>query len=142
MNRTFAEIAEEALTLPASEQLRLARTLLEKSEASGDIGVDAAWEVEIERRIHRIESGRSAESVAYYDSREPGLGMRFRDEVASGMDRILRYPEVPRLRSKGYRRVNLRIFPHYIAYVIREETIWVVAIAHGYRRPEFWIERI
>lgn len=57
MNRTFAEIAEEALTLPASEQLRLARTLLEKSEASGDIGVDAAWEAEIERRIHRIDSG-------------------------------------------------------------------------------------
>jgi len=57
MNRSFAEIAEEALSLPQNEQLRLARTLLEKAEASGDVGAEAAWEEEIERRIHTIDSG-------------------------------------------------------------------------------------
>ena len=82
------------------------------------------------------------ESVAYYDSREPGLGTRFRDELAVVMQWILQYPDVPRLRRKRYRRVNLRIFPHYVAYVIRGETIWVVAIAHRHRRPEFWLKRI
>lgn len=82
------------------------------------------------------------ESVAYYESREPGLGMRFRDEVASVVNRILRFPDVPRVRRKRYRRVNLRTFPHYVAYVIRDDTIWVVAIAHGHRRPEFWMDRI
>jgi plasmid stabilization system protein ParE len=83
-----------------------------------------------------------AESVDYYESREPGLGLRFRDDVVEAVDRILRNPQSPRPRSKGYRRINLRVFPHYIAYIIREETIWIVAIAHGYRRPEFWIDRI
>ena len=34
------------------------------------------------------------------------------------------------------------MLPHYIAYVIRGETVWIVAIAHGHRRPEFWIDRI
>ena len=83
-----------------------------------------------------------AESVAYYEFREPGLGARFRDEVAAAVHWIIRNPEVPRLRPKGYRRVNLSAFPHYIAYVIRGDTIWIVAIAHGHRRPEFWIGRI
>ena len=83
-----------------------------------------------------------AESIAYYESKEPGLGWRFRNEVAEAVDRILRDPELLRLRPKGYRRVNLNAFPHYIAYVIREDTIWIVAIAHGYRRPEFWIGRV
>ena len=83
-----------------------------------------------------------AESIAYYESKEPGLGWRFRNEVAEVVKRILRHPELARLRPKGYRRVNLRAFPHYIAYVIRRDTIWIVAIAHGYRRPEFWIGRI
>ena len=83
-----------------------------------------------------------AESVAYYEFREPGLGLRFREEVATVVDRILRFPEVPRLRRKRYRRVNLRAFPHYVAYIIRSDTIWIVAIAHGHRRPEFWIDRI
>jgi hypothetical protein len=57
MNRSFIEIAEEAMTLPQSEQLRLARTLLEKAEAVGDIGAEAAWGEEIERRIHKIDAG-------------------------------------------------------------------------------------
>jgi predicted GTPase len=57
MNRSFTEIAEEALTLPLREQLRLARTLLEKAEATGDVGVEVAWEEEIERRIRRIDAG-------------------------------------------------------------------------------------
>lgn len=57
MNRSFTEVAEEAMTLPQNEQLRLARTLLEKAEASGDLGAEAAWEEEIERRIHKIDAG-------------------------------------------------------------------------------------
>jgi hypothetical protein len=37
--------------------------------------------------------------------------------------------------------VNLKIFRYFIAYVVREETIWVLASAHSHRRPEFWKER-
>jgi putative addiction module component (TIGR02574 family) len=57
MGRSFAQIADEALQLPQDEQLRLVRTLLEKHEASGDTGVEAAWEEEIERRIQMLDSG-------------------------------------------------------------------------------------
>jgi putative addiction module component (TIGR02574 family) len=57
MNRTLSEITDEALTLPQSEQLRLARTLLKKVEASGDVGAEDAWEEEIERRIQKIDAG-------------------------------------------------------------------------------------
>jgi hypothetical protein len=57
MNRDLATIAEEALKLPKNEQLKLARTLLEKNEATGDQGAQAAWEQEIERRIHLIDAG-------------------------------------------------------------------------------------
>ena len=81
-------------------------------------------------------------SIAYYESKEPGLGSRFRNEVAKAVKKIFRHPELARLRPTGYRRVNLHAFPHYIAYVIRGDTIWIVAIAHGYRRPEFWVHRI
>ena len=83
-----------------------------------------------------------AGSALYYESKEPGLGTRFRDEVAKTVDWIVHHPEVPRLRRRGYRRVNLRVFPHYVAYVTRGDAIWVVAIAHGHRRPEFWLGRM
>ena len=83
-----------------------------------------------------------SKSAAYYESRESGLGIRFREEVAAVANWILDHPAIPRLRPRGYRRVNLRVFSHYVAYVIRGETIWVVAIAHAHQRPEFWIRRI
>jgi plasmid stabilization system protein ParE len=83
-----------------------------------------------------------SKSAADYESKELGLGTRFRDELAAVVDWILEHPEIPRLRSRGYRRVNLRVFPHYVAYVIRGDTLWIVAIAHAHRRPEFWIRRI
>jgi plasmid stabilization system protein ParE len=92
--------------------------------------------------ILREAEDELAESALYYESKEPGLGTRLRAEVATVADWILRNPEVPPLRPKGYRRVNLRVFPHYVAYIIRGDTIWVVAIAHGHQRPEFWLGRI
>ncbi len=57
MSRTLADISEQALKLPQNEQLKLARTLLESSEATGDVDVEAAWEQEIERRIQIIDAG-------------------------------------------------------------------------------------
>jgi hypothetical protein len=53
----FTEIVDEALRLPKEKQLELARTLLEKNEASGDLGVEAEWDKTIERRIQLIDSG-------------------------------------------------------------------------------------
>ncbi len=59
MKRGLDEITEEALALPQSDQLRLARILMERVEASGDVEAVAAWEKEIERRIQSIDAGRA-----------------------------------------------------------------------------------
>ncbi len=45
------------------------------------------------------------------------------------------------MRPGAFRRINLRVFPYYIPYVVREQTLWVVAIAHASRRPLYWISR-
>jgi hypothetical protein len=37
--------------------------------------------------------------------------------------------------------VNLHFFPYYIAYIIRSNDLWILAIAHSHRLPEYWIER-
>ena len=81
------------------------------------------------------------EAVAYYQEIEPGLGVRLKEDVRGVIQWIGKNPELPRLRPKGYRRVNLKVFAYYIAYDIWADTIWILAIAHGRRRPEYWIER-
>lgn len=80
-------------------------------------------------------------AVAYYEGIEPGLGIRLKEEARAVIQWIEKNPEAPSLRAKGYRRANLKVFQHYIAYLIWADTIWIVAIAHGRRRPEYWLMR-
>jgi toxin ParE1/3/4 len=81
------------------------------------------------------------EAVAYYQEIESGLGIRLKEEVRGAIQWIGHNPELPRLRPKGYRRVNLKVFAYYVAYDIWADTIWILAIAHARRRPDYWIER-
>ena len=81
------------------------------------------------------------EAIARYEEIEAGLGIRLKDEARAVISWIETHPAVPRIRPAGYRRVNLKIFRYFVAYTVRGETIWVLAIAHGHRRPEFWKER-
>ncbi len=81
------------------------------------------------------------DAIAYYEEQQSGLGLRLKDEVDLHVNWILNNSTVPRIRKGGYRRVNLKVFPYYIAYIIREDTLWILAIANGYRKPEYWINR-
>jgi plasmid stabilization system protein ParE len=81
------------------------------------------------------------QAVEYYERELPGLGQRFWSEVDQHINWIAENPEVSRLRVGGYRRVNLRVFPYYVAYIVRDPTIWILSIAHGHSLPEYWIDR-
>jgi putative addiction module component (TIGR02574 family) len=55
----FENVAEQALSLSASERLRLANELLQSVEPQTSEEAERAWEEEIERRIARIDSGEA-----------------------------------------------------------------------------------
>lgn len=81
------------------------------------------------------------EAALWYESKEPGLGRRFRNEVAYVVDRIAETPFLWQEREGGYRRVNCPIFPYYIPYFVRGEKIILIAVAHGHRQPGYWQSR-
>jgi len=81
------------------------------------------------------------EAALWYESREVGLGVRFRDEIARVVNRIAEDPLLWRERSSGYRRVNCPVFPYYLPYFIREEKIIIAAVAHDRRKPGYWKKR-
>ena len=39
------------------------------------------------------------------------------------------------------RRLWQEVFPYYIAYIVRGDVLWILAIGHSHSRPEYWIER-
>jgi hypothetical protein len=55
--------------------------------------------------------------IWYYEEQQPQLGHRFKIEVERSLLWLADHAEVCRLRSGGYRRLNLRIFPFYIPYI-------------------------
>ena len=81
------------------------------------------------------------DAISYYEAQQAGLGLRLMEEFDRHVRWILNNPTVPRIRKGGYRRVNLKTFPYYIAYIIREDILWILAMAHGHRNPEYWIDR-
>lgn len=91
--------------------------------------------------ILREAEDELAAAIARYEEIEPGLGIRLKEEVRAVIRWIAASPELPRLRPKGYRRVNLKIFRYYVAYFIWQDVIWILAVAHGHRRPEYWLKR-
>ena len=90
--------------------------------------------------LHAAEEELS-EAISYYEEIEPGLGIRLKDEVRAVIQWIGENPEKPRLRPQGYRRVNLKVFRYYIPYFVWNNAVWILAVAHGARRPEYWLER-
>jgi plasmid stabilization system protein ParE len=91
--------------------------------------------------LHPEADAEFAAQVDYYDDCELGLGERFYREVISCLDWIAEHPTLPRLR-RNYRRLNLKVFSFYIAYVVEGDLIWVLAVAHGHRKPGYWRDRI
>ena len=83
-----------------------------------------------------------AEAIQYYEDINSGLGIRLKKQITRGIHWIRNNSEVPRIRPCGYRRVNCKTFPYYIAYYIREKEIFIAAIANSYKLPDYWIKRM
>jgi plasmid stabilization system protein ParE len=79
--------------------------------------------------------------IRYYEEAEPGLGKRFSLELENTVQRLRDHPETYRVRSADQRRINLKTFPFYLPFILRGETVWVLAVAHESRRPRYWISR-
>jgi plasmid stabilization system protein ParE len=77
-----------------------------------------------------------------YEAASAGLGVRFRREVESACAAILEHPLLWRVRAEGFRRVNLPGFPYYITYVLIDQIVLVIAVAHASRHPDYWKKRM
>jgi putative addiction module component (TIGR02574 family) len=59
MSATLETLSEAALVLPPDQRLTLARRLLDSVDLEPEPGAEAAWQVEIARRIERFDAGET-----------------------------------------------------------------------------------
>ena len=80
-------------------------------------------------------------ATRYYEVEFQGLGNQFRDEVKKAAIRITEYPQAWSVECGDVRKCLLHKFPYKLLYSIEEDHIFIIAVAHQHRRPDFWIER-
>lgn len=84
-----------------------------------------------------------AAAVSWYETRRGVLGGEFYDAVVGAIELIRVHPEVGTLwpGRLAHRRFAMIRFPDSIVYRVRERDVYVVAIAHTSRRPDYWKNR-
>jgi toxin ParE1/3/4 len=96
-------------------------------------------------RLHSEAEAELHAAVSFY--REQGgdrLAERFKEHVEAALMTILANPErFPPVRDvSGVQKFRLKHFPFALLYIRRPDYIWIVAVAHGSRKPGYWTHRM
>lgn len=81
------------------------------------------------------------DAASFYELEYPCLREKFREEVKKAILRIVGYPGAWSIERGEVRKCLLHKFPYKILYSIEQDYIFIIAIAHGHRKPDYWIER-
>jgi toxin ParE1/3/4 len=105
-----------------------------------------------DRRVSRrvlVESEASSElreAALWYEAERPGVGLAFLAAVDRGMEQVAAWPEtgtpVPGVSADlPVRKLSIPRFPYCLAYLVADDAIRVLAVAHERRRPGYWHPR-
>ncbi|MBU1106849.1 MAG: type II toxin-antitoxin system RelE/ParE family toxin [Candidatus Riflebacteria bacterium] len=81
-------------------------------------------------------------AVDYYDNCEIGLGYDFLEEVYAAIKRIQAYPEAWSPFSSRTRSCLTHRFPYSVVYLIKNNEIMIIAVAHSHQKPDYWQKRL
>lgn len=92
--------------------------------------------------FHEEAVAEMDEAMDYYEIRREGLGLDFLAEVRKSTALIEEFPRIgAQYKSTHFRHYVLRRFPFVIFYTELSDAIWIVAVAHGKRKPRYWRNR-
>lgn len=81
------------------------------------------------------------DAVRFYDLQYAGLGKRFEVEVKKAALRIAEYPTAWSCESGEARKCLLHKSPYSLLYSIESDHVFIMAVAHQHRKPNYWVER-
>jgi plasmid stabilization system protein ParE len=92
--------------------------------------------------FHPAAGAELTEAADWYEARGKGLGADLLRAVDARLAAIQRRPGLYPTVYKTARRVLLRRFPYSLIYVVSDDTIRIIACAHGRRDPRRWQMRV
>ncbi len=93
-------------------------------------------------RFSEIANNELVDACDWYERQQDGLGAGFKSAVLDASRQISRTPLLFPVELEDVRRYVMNRFPYTLRYVLRGEEVWVLAVSHQHRRPDYWVERI
>jgi plasmid stabilization system protein ParE len=78
----------------------------------------------------------------WYEAKQPGLGIRFLDQVEATVLRLRENPQQFRVVFQDVHRALLRKFPYGLFFRVEASELVVIACFHGSRDPRRWERRV
>ena len=78
------------------------------------------------------------EAIDYYEGIELGLGYDFALEVYSTIQRSVSLPKAWSVIEGDIRRSLVRRFPYGVLYSEEDNGIYIIAVMHLHRLPDYW----
>ena len=83
-----------------------------------------------------------AEAFEWYEDRKAGLGHEFLAEVRQALRAVAEQPLRHPILYRNARRVLTRRFPYKVYYLVEDERVEVLGVAHVRRDPQTWRGRV
>jgi len=93
----------------------------------------------VKSRFHEAAEGDLTSTFSYYEEAMPGLGAQLVAEVRAAVGFLESYPEGARVLAGTIRGKTLVRFPHTLLYVIEENELVILAVAHQRQDFEEWL---
>jgi len=78
----------------------------------------------------------------WFEQQQSGLWARFRRDVREAALLIAKAPLLFPIELEDIRRYVMNRFSYTLRYVLRDDEVWILAVSHQHRRPDYWVERL
>jgi toxin ParE1/3/4 len=91
--------------------------------------------------FHPEAEAEFIDAIEYYEKHERGLGYDFSIEVHYAIQNIITYPTAWPILEDDIHRCLVNRFPFGVIYSIEKDKIFILAVMHLRRHPDYWKHR-
>jgi plasmid stabilization system protein ParE len=93
-------------------------------------------------RFHPEAAIELKEAIFYYEERQAGLGKQLSLEIKSTVQLITAHSQAWTMIEHNIRRILVRRFPYGVLYSVVNDEIYILAVMHLNRKPNYWKNRM
>lgn len=91
-------------------------------------------------KFHEAAEKEMIHAAGYYETQQINLGKRFLAAVQDSINRIVINPELYPSILPAIRRCLVKTFPFGIIFKQEKESVFIIAVMHLHRDPDYWKE--